>query len=357
MFEYFVSFIGQFNLSTVYLGQLVEDPRSTGRSTNYYYNLVDNVWRVDSSGGWSTIADPSTLTGATVITATSDVVGDFRDTNSGIRYIILDSDRGWVQFYSRSATALPPSAGVWPEGAEIIVTLSNNTIYNQGNSFIGTGSNRGEISTPGWIQLRNQLRILNSSGVDVFVGVPIFLYVFGYFSGGDHFFIYNDGSVVQSNQNLRFIEVSDLYDQGKIFRYPGPYLNNISGTLQTIPTHINPPAAATRVYPVGIDGSLLYHDSGPGDGTGSWTMRNIVYGEVDYQSPSTSPGPVDLATLCHPENPGFADLPEGFCDPGGPGNPLPPTVSCPIPDLCPVEINAATFIRQKRLTFYPLEIL
>ena len=378
MFEYFVNFLGQLNLNTTYLGELSSDPLSTGRTSDYFYHTTENVWKVDSSSGWRSVADPSALIGAIIITDTSDVAGSFEDSNNGVRYLMrgdpqpyAGSSTRWVQFYARTETRLSVSSGVWPQG--VIAGGITSSQETRNRAFVAsitgtTNTARGSITSPGWIQLNFALSAQQTSQVpDVYEGSPQFAFVFSEVADGSFFFIYNGGERSEARtHHLSTREIDDLYSGGRLYLSPGPYLRNLGNTAENFPVYINAPEGAQHIYVVGADWKNIYHVSGPQEASLSYGVSTVSYGELVYQVSVDITGEEgdltseELRMLCQ----GFVYRAENFercefipIDPVTPPDRSSDSDSSSSVAICPTEFNAEVYKLRKRLTFYPLEIL
>ena len=376
MYEYFTEFIGQTNSNTTFLGYFTSDPVYTGNNSEYFYNTTDNVWKVGGSG-WTVVADPSTLAGATIITDPSEVDGNFVENKDGVRYIYLYTipislRRVWFQFYARTETKLPDSAGSWPTQEVTGFGTNVGNPFGSEQSFRGTNNNdRGTIDSPGWFQLGVDFR-----SYKVFGGqapnircLPRMLFVYSQFVNNEFFFLLEAGrKTTARTQHLSLGEVSALYDLGLLFSVPHGY-TTLTSTYSRLVFYLNPPPGAQRVYPVGID-------------TRGAVQEIFSGGDVGIQALVRSSGATfgSFGSVW-----GMSGIEEDASDPTDPVDPTDPAIRCLDPDYyieayelcsqlvppplcldrglfpnggdCPTESNASVYFTRRNKTFCPVELI
>ena len=373
MYEYFVAFIGQFNFSTVFIGERASDPAYVGAATEYYYNTTDNVWKVGNSSGWTEIADPSTLIGATIITSTSEVTGNFVGSNNGSSYIIFGGQgttKKWFQFYSRTTTKPPESAGFWRDNSFVGITANAGTAFSSPQGFAGTSlSSQGTISSPGWISLRATIStrtIVEAPGFSI-RGTPSFYLVYGVIESDGFYFIVNGGRVGPVTNHLTEANIRFLFGQGNLFRVLSSFISFGPPDTGNVTFHFDPPSDAGFFYPVGLDlGGLFYMNSPSGLGGFGVTARigAAEYGTVDRVFSGGGAYIERVSDPVDPRDPAIRCLdPDYYIEAYELCSQLVPPPLCLDRGLfsnggdCPTESNATVYFSQRNRTFCPLELL
>ena len=368
MAEYLVDFIGQTNPDTIFLGHLSSDPVYTGNNSEYFYHTSENAWKVGGSG-WTVVADPSTLTGATIISSTSEVEGEFVENNSGVRYIIFhNEEQRWFQFYNRSSTRLPESAGTWPSRAFSGFRTNVGNPFAASQNFEGTNNeDRGAITTPGWFRLRVDWQTVSVAGPGTPIRLlPRMLFVYSGFVDGDFVFLLNNGvRTLARTHHLTRGEVSNLYSRNLLISVSHNYLT-LTRDVSSLVFYLDPPAGATHVYPVGIDtrGAAQNPFLSFTEGVQATVVANAAFfgsfgsvrggtGIVEEATDPVDPG--DPAILCM--DPSYYIENFSFC------SQLVPPPLCLDRGLfsnggdCRTELNAAAYFSQRDKNFCPLELL
>ena len=377
MYEYFVAFIGQFNFSTVYSGERATDPAYVGEANEYYYNTTDNVWKVGGASSWRVIEDPSTLIGATIITSTSEVAGLFVDNNNGSNYIIFGGQGPtgrWFQFYSRTATVPPESAGFWRDNTFTSIFAGAGTIFSEPQTFIGTGSTvEGRISSSGWISLQATFSAQTLTNPDGFTvrGTPSFYFVYGVRESDGFYFIFKGGSRTTEPQSTHLTQanIRFLFGRGLLIRIPASFVFFGPPDTGQVTFHFNPPSDAEFFYPVGLDLTGMYYTNSPGGlggfgvtaeiGAAEFGTFSDVWGSGGYveepEDPVDPVDPVDLATRCLDQNYYIENffacsqlVPPPLCLDRG---------LFPNGGDCSVERNASVYFSQRNKTFCPVELI
>ena len=215
------------------------------------------------------------------------------------------------------------ATGSWPRSSDVDYGVTPANVTNGRFLALATNDNlRGTVATAGTIDITFYAN--STSSAIVFTGRPEFVFVYAVEDNGQFFFVYNGGGRGTADKtSLSISEVEALYTAGSLFSVSPPAFTEIRGSRVEQDGQLVIPDGVDYVYPVGIGVQNISHVSG--DTEGERLFFGILSTSIDSLPPDPDPDP----------------------DP-----------RCPIPEgLCLVEINAAEFIRQKRLTFYPLEIL